>query len=248
MKAILSRPGTTGLVCAALLALTAVLATGPAVAQSVSLTPQQQLMLNQLPPAQRQQALDALRQMQGGQTQTVGQPLTESADVPGAALPPFIDLAPEFVIPRAAANSRLVISFTLKETLTRPELSEFEEDQALARLEGSQTFVLDDNGILVLPGIQSIPLLGLGEDDIELRLSAEPALAVFDIEARVLESQPTSSLSATTSSSPRKRRSTHPRPVRCHPITYLDRATRFACSCSATSTASTSSTLRVMAS
>ena len=191
MKAILSRPGTTGLACAALLALTAVLATGPAVAQSVSLTPQQQLMLNQLPPAQRQQALDALRQMQGGQTQTVGQPLTESAEIPGVALPPLIDVAPEFEMPRAAANSRLVISFTLKETLTRPELSEFEEDQALARLEGSQTFVLDDNGILVLPGIQSIPLLGLGEDDIELRLSAEPALAVFDIEARVLESQPT---------------------------------------------------------
>jgi hypothetical protein len=41
-----------------------VCAAGPGFAQSITLSPEQQAMLDQLPPAQRQQALDALEQVQ----------------------------------------------------------------------------------------------------------------------------------------------------------------------------------------
>ena len=39
-----------------------------AIAQGIQLSPAQQQMLNQLPPAQRQQAMDAMRQLQSQQS------------------------------------------------------------------------------------------------------------------------------------------------------------------------------------
>ncbi len=46
-------------------------------------------------------------------------------------------------------------------------------------------------GYLSLLGIQSIPILGLTEPDIERRLGAEPLLAHFEIDARILDTEPT---------------------------------------------------------
>ena len=159
-------------------------------AQSMDLTPQQQMMLDQLPPDQRQQALDALRQSKSGDAIRVGEPLREEAQSATGLSPALV---PQRIVEvaRAGANSRLVIDFTPKESLSSRELEGVETDRTLSRIIGSRTFVLDDNGVLSLLGIQSIPLLGLTESDVERRLAAEPLLAPFDIEARILESQPT---------------------------------------------------------
>ena len=163
-----------------------------AFAQSIQLSAEQQQMLNQLPPAQRQQAMNALRQAQSGQaligqSQTQRQPLRESEDVP---LSPTAGEEPEAEELRAGANSRLVINFAPRESLSVLELEELEKDPILSRLSGSRTFELDDNGVLSLLGIQSVPLLGLTESDSKRRLGAEPLLARFDIEVRILDSVP----------------------------------------------------------
>ena len=160
-----------------------------AAAQVVNITPEQQQLLDQLSPVQRQQALEALRQAQSGQAQRVGQPVQEDQAPSSVELSPLVTAEPVTEIQRASANSRLVIDFTPKESLTERELEMLEEDPAFNRINGSRTFVLDDNGVLSLLGIQSIPLLGLTESDIERRLGAESLLTLFDIDVRVLESQ-----------------------------------------------------------
>ncbi len=91
-------------------------------AQSTGLTPQQELMLNSLPPAQRQQALEALRQNKSGPALTVGERVQETVDTPSTALSPAIASYPVVETLRASANSRLVINFTPKESLSEGEL------------------------------------------------------------------------------------------------------------------------------
>ena len=69
--------------------LFAVLAVDSADAQSIKLTPQQEAMLNQLPPSQRRQALDALEQINqqnAGQTVKPGTP-GEAMQFPGLTEP-----------------------------------------------------------------------------------------------------------------------------------------------------------------
>src|SRR6056300_1025835 len=83
-------------------------------AQSVQLTPEQQMMLNQLPPAQREQALQVLRQQTSG-VQSVGQPVREIAETPFADLSPDAAAEPIEETQRAGPNSRLVIDFTPNE-------------------------------------------------------------------------------------------------------------------------------------
>ncbi|MDA0707406.1 MAG: SLBB domain-containing protein [Proteobacteria bacterium] len=175
----------------ATLALAAVLllvSPGKAIdAQTLQPTAEQLRMLNQLPPAQREQALEALRSAQGSQAQPVAEP-TESLS---PALSPVVAAKPVGEVQRAGRGSRLIIDFSPKESLSEQELEALQEDRALARLRGSQNFVLDDQGVLSLLGIESIPLLGLTENDIERRLGAEALLTGFDIDARILESEPT---------------------------------------------------------
>lgn len=159
-------------------------------AQSIQLSAEQQRLLNQLPASQRQQALDALRQMQGGsQPQTVGQPITEeTAATPGETLPPEamdLILGPQ----RAGPNSQLIIDLTPSEELSAMDLRDLARDPLLSRLQGSHSYVLDDDGVLSLFGVVSVPLLGLTEDDVVRRLAAEELLWPFDIDARLLQMQ-----------------------------------------------------------
>ncbi len=156
-------------------------------AQGIQLSAEQQQMLNQLPPAQRQQAMNALRQAQSGQAQTQSQPLREAVDVP---ISPAVGTESEAEGLRAGANSRLVINFMPRESLSPSELEDLRKDPILSRLSGSGTFELDSNGVLSLLGVQSVPLLGLTESDIGRRLGAEPLLSRFDIDVRILDSVP----------------------------------------------------------
>ena len=156
-------------------------------AQTVQLSAEEQRMLDQLPPAQRAQALGVLQRVQGGQAESSRQPIRETDQ---STISPLLEVVPQAEEPRARARSRLVIDFTAKATLSAIELKELSEDPVLARLSGSRTFELDDNGVLSLLGVQTIPLLGLTESDTEQRLGAEPLLSGFDIDVLILDSEP----------------------------------------------------------
>jgi protein involved in polysaccharide export with SLBB domain len=158
-------------------------------AQQVQPTADQMRMINQLPPEQRQQAMDALRQFQSQQQQSTQQqePSTEDRDPNQQVAPPTTqvdELEPE--IPRAEGGTSLVISLTPKFDLTPEQLSEMDEDRALSKIRGSHYYELDDSGVLLLAGLPDIPLLGLTAGAIEQRLGAEPALSSFDISVSIL--------------------------------------------------------------
>jgi hypothetical protein len=90
-----------------------VCAAGPGFAQSITLSPEQQAMLDQLPPAQRQQALDALEQVQqqAGQQGASPEAEPETTPIPGQEEDPLAFLEPEIEEPSAEGGSRLVIDF-----------------------------------------------------------------------------------------------------------------------------------------
>ena len=175
----------------AVAAIGACLLSGLAVAQ-VQPTAEQMRLINQLPPAQREQALSALRQMQspanlGSSQRSISEPLTNGIEQDLA------DDVPELLVPeplKASASSRVVINLVPKFTLTPTEASELDEDPVLSLIQGSQFYELDKNGVLNLPGLAAIPLMGLDDDGIMQRLGAEPSLNVFDIIAVLLDTQP----------------------------------------------------------
>ena len=164
----------------------------PALAQQVKLTPQQEAMLNQLPPSQRQQALDALDELN---RQRTGQAVNSDSDeqetqFPGLTDPFALDRMyleeEEEAEPTAESGSQLVITMTPRDDLGDEERRLLNSDPALQQVSGSNFYELDDSGVLVLPGLQSIPLLGLTEEYIGERLSAEPALRVFEVEVSLI--------------------------------------------------------------
>ncbi len=167
-------------------------ATSQSAAQTVRLTAEQQLMLNQLPPAQRQQALQALEQLnRQGSGGTQQSSLAEQlSPLPQAAQP----LPAEFLAtpeePEAEAGSRLIITLNLKPDFFLQETTTLQDDAALQRIQGSRYYELDESGVLLLPGLSKIPLLGLTAEAIEQRLGAEPSLKIFDVSVSILIEQP----------------------------------------------------------
>ena len=158
-----------------------------ALAQNIQLSPEQLMMLNQLPPAQRQEAMEALRGLNSQQQQSQ-QSINEAiSEFTGLEVE---DAEQETEEVRAEARSRLVVGFDLPEEMSAAEKTEVEEDPIMQRLIGSRLFILDDNGILSLEGLASIPLLGLTEEDIQRRLEAETYLSKFVIDARILGQEP----------------------------------------------------------
>jgi protein involved in polysaccharide export with SLBB domain len=167
---------------------------GATLAQAIKLTPQQEAMLNQLPPSQRRQALDALEQFnRQNAMRDAGQALSEDQAagdtvVDGDLLDGLFDEQEEAdETPRAEEGSRLVIAFTPRADLAPGEMAGIQSDPALAAITGSNFYELDNSGVLKLPGLPSIPLLGLSEPSIEERLAAEPALKAFDVAVSLLD-------------------------------------------------------------
>lgn len=160
-------------------------------AQTIQLSPAQQQMLNSLPAAQRQQAMDAIRQLESQQSQpnqsTINEDLTRSTpSVEQVDIDQILASAQAIAEPR----SRVVISFTPATALNASQRQSLQNDPVLAKLSGSHLFVLDNSGVLSLAGLEMIPLLGLSEADINRRLSAEPSLSVFEIDAKILGQKP----------------------------------------------------------
>lgn len=173
--------------------LSGVLIPSTALSQTIQLTPQQQLMLDQLPAEQRQQALRLLRQAQnqgaGGESpSTLVEELSTSDDPAAAALQEILRESAEL---RAEVGSRLVIDFSVSPELDRQESALLSGDPALQGLVGSRYFELDSTGTLELPGVTAVPVLGLTADEIETRLAAETDLRVFTTSVTILQSAPT---------------------------------------------------------
>ena len=175
----------------ALPAILLVLATSVTFAQGIQLSAEQQRMLDQLPPAQRQQAMDALRQMQSRQSVPTQQSINEVLSRPQSRSPDGSELEDEEDEKlRAESRSRIILSFEPDVELTPAEQMELDEDPIMQRLTGNHLFILDDSGVLSLQGLELIPLLGLSEVDIVRRLEAEPYLSKFAIDARILGQMP----------------------------------------------------------
>ena len=158
-----------------------------AFAQSVQLSPEQQLMLNQLPPDQRARAMEALRQLDSpdqASRQSINETISEYVVPEPEAI---AALAEEM---RAEARSRMVIEFSFKENVPAAERRRLGRDSIIQRLLGSRLFVLDESGVLELQGLNPIQLLGLTEEDIERRLEAEPHLSSLVGDARILSQEP----------------------------------------------------------
>lgn len=160
-------------------------------AQGIQLSPAQQQMLDQLPPAQRQQAMAAIQQLESQRSDSGQKSINEPVDATQTSPDQSgIDDRLRSTAVTADARSRLVINFTPMESLQSRELQALEDDSVLSKLIGNHLFVLDDSGVLSLQGLELIPLLGLTESDINRRLSAEPFLSMFEIDARILGQKP----------------------------------------------------------
>ena len=131
-------------------------------------------MLNQLPPQQRQQALDALRQMQSqGAAQ---QSMATIREAEGSAVDNSMpeNSVDEFDDQRVEPGSRLVINLTPKQDLPTETQQQMEDDPFLQSIVGSNVWVVDDAGVLSFQGLAFVPLLGLREADVIRRLEASP--------------------------------------------------------------------------
>jgi len=184
-----SHPGSRYVLAAIAICIVSVTSTS-SLAQTFQLSPAQQQMLNQLPPAQREQAMDAMRQLQSQQTAGSQQSINEPIQQSNSISTDNVDDILTSVEATAQSRSRLVINFTPVETLTTQQLRTLTEDTVLQKLIGSHLFVLDDSGVLSLQGLEVIPLLGLSEADINRRLMAEPFLSSFSIDVRILSQKP----------------------------------------------------------
>ena len=175
-----------GLVLSAL-AFVALLAPGYVIAQGIELSPEQQQMLNALPPAQRQQAVNAIRQMQSQQStqpsQTINEPLVSNATTVDDIEALLAEYGGEA---EAGPGSRIVLTLTPNGDLTAQQRRSLEADPLLSRLAGSRLHILDGEGVLVIEGADRVPLLGLTESEVNRRLGAEPYLSLFNIDARIL--------------------------------------------------------------
>ena len=131
--------------------------------------------------------------------------LAESLGETPRTLPPRSDIppgAPRPALPveeptaeteelRVAPNGTLVVRVNLPEQELDPEFLEaLEQDIYRQRLLGAGYFEVDQDGILELPGIASIPLAGLTADEATARLQAEPQLRNLEISVQILPLAP----------------------------------------------------------
>ena len=163
-------------------------------AQTTQPTAEQMRMLNQLPPAQREQALSALRQAQlqaeaAAAQSSITEPLTQPQQQQQLSVEDLQRLAATKLL--ATGGSRVVINLVEKPSLTARERAAIAADPVLAQLQGSHFYQLDENAVLSLPGLVEIPLMGLDDGAITRRLGAVPALQAFNVSAVLLNEQPT---------------------------------------------------------
>ncbi len=160
-------------------------------AQTSNIPPEAQQILNSLPPMQRQLATNKINEFQK-ENRNSNQPTKEEVQVTEDVFFESNGLYKEFhdLEPQVEPKSRLIINFQPLDSISNQDLLLIEKDLFLKKLIGSHYLILDDFGVLFLEGLEGIPLLGLTENDISLRLMAEPALSLFSIEVHILSQEP----------------------------------------------------------
>ena len=160
-------------------------------AQTSNLPPEAQQVLNSLPPMQRQLAINKINEYEK-ENRNSRQSTEEGVQVIEDNFYESDELYDESynLERKVEPKSRLIINFQPSDLASNQDLLKIKEDLFLEKLIGSHYLTLDDFGVLFLEGLEGIPLLGLTEDDISLRLMAEPALSLFSIEARILSQEP----------------------------------------------------------
>ncbi len=160
-------------------------------AQAPTPTPEQLQLLNSLPPAQRQALMDQYRNFQRDQAQQGGAPEPQPGDIdPLTELLFEPELTDEEELeleedPRLVPGSTIVIEFNLT-SLAAAGSSELQQ-----RLIEGNPYVLDESGLLYLPGIPTIGFGGLNVDEAGVRLEADAALQDFDMFVTLLPLEPT---------------------------------------------------------
>ena len=150
------------------------------IAQNVQPSAEQLRLLQQLPPAQRQQVLEAYQELQQQGMSTDTADTSSPQDLPPE---PVIVEPDEPETKRVSGGDRLVVEMMPWNGLEPT-------DPILVGLQGSRLYILDAQGVLSLPGYEDIPLLGLNEEEIQKRLQAEPFLSDFNITASILAAEP----------------------------------------------------------
>jgi protein involved in polysaccharide export with SLBB domain len=96
--------------------------------------------------------------------------------------------------PRLRPLDTIVIKFEPREDDPTAELRTLEDQAQVAdfteRLEEGNPYLLDNAGILYLPGVPAIPLAGLNVDEVTVRIEAETALRPFTIIVTFLPLEP----------------------------------------------------------
>ena len=169
-----------------------ILATGVALAAfpqlsvaQARLSEQQIQMLEQLPPAQRE---DLLRNMGISPEEAREQGL----EFPETVAPPEEPEVPEDEEEevRLEPGNSLILKLQLPEDLDDEELEELEEmlelDPRLGSLRGAATYQLDRQGVLDIPGITEIRLAGLTAEEAAERVVAQEPLRLFVAEVIIL--------------------------------------------------------------
>ena len=173
-----------------IIAFCGVLIGGPhAVAQVPQITPEQLQRWQALPEAQKQQLLKQLGISQGSAPRIAAPAPGQRPVVSGPEVP-----IPAFVVPtepRIQGGESLVVNATLKPGIEDEDVKAFMADSYRSRLIGSHFIQLNDFGVMEVPGIASIPLAGLSEKEIAIRLESEPLLAALDITVTILPLTPT---------------------------------------------------------
>lgn len=83
----------------------------------------------------------------------------------------------------AEPGTQLVVEFVSEDLTGTAQI----EDPSLAQVSGRHFYIVDEGGFLQFPGtLPEVSVRGMTSEEIELRLSAEPAFQDFDVSVRIL--------------------------------------------------------------
>lgn len=160
---------------------------------SLAFTPQEQALLQQLSPTQRENALKMLKKQGGG----LNSQSQKALDSPELVIPTGVESTET---PRAeqgplqvSGGDTLILTFASKFVaddidLTKKDDKELPEKIVgpVAKLLGTNLYLVNRLGVLELPGVGRIPLAGLTEVQVAARLMAEPVLKLLDVTVTIL--------------------------------------------------------------
>lgn len=144
-------------------------------AQVAGLTADQQRLLNQLPASQRQALMDrflgsAGRPDNSDDVEDEEDEDSDSDELPSAELPIQQDVF-------AVGDTLVLMPLLEDEATTDPAILALRD-----RVSDSNPYVVSKSGLLEIPGLSGIALIGLDEGQAKIRLEADPEFAGIDVE------------------------------------------------------------------